>query len=99
MIYLSKSGESLIDFVLTESKPKLNKFVYYAKSELVPPSPADIPQVIQGFNNVVRGARTGAWKKLTVREAWLNTLITVEVLCWFFVGECIGKRKIIGYDV
>lgn len=52
-----------------------------------------------GFGNLIRGARTGAWRKLTVKEAWLNTLVTVEVLCWFFVGEVIGKRHVRGYDV
>ncbi len=33
------------------------------------------------------------------QEAWINTLVTAEVVCWFFVGECIGKRSLIGYNV
>lgn len=53
----------------------------------------------QGLAQLVRGARTGAWKNVTVREGWLNALVTIEVLCWFYVGECIGKRNYVGYDV
>lgn len=54
---------------------------------------------IVGIGALVKGAKNGAWKKTPVREAWLNTLVTLEVLCWFFVGECIGKRHYVGYDV
>jgi F-type H+-transporting ATPase subunit g len=82
-----------------ESKPKLNTFVYYAKVEMIPPTPAEFPQVAKGFGNLIKGFKTSSWRNLTVKEAWLNTLITVEVMCWFFVGEIIGKRKLVGYDV
>ena len=34
-----------------------------------------------------------------LQEAVVNTLITVEVICWFFVGEIIGKRGLIGYYI
>jgi F-type H+-transporting ATPase subunit g len=89
----------LVSRVLTQAKPKLNTFMHYAKVEMTPPTPAEFPAVARGFGNLIRGARTGAYRNVTVRQALLNTLITVEVLCWFFVGECIGKRGIIGYDV
>ncbi|KAK4289749.1 hypothetical protein Pmani_022495 [Petrolisthes manimaculis] len=79
--------------------PKLNTFERYAKVELVPPTPAEFGAVAQGFNKIVKGAQTGAWKKVTVKEAWLNTLVTVEVLCWFFIGEVIGKGTVVGYQV
>ncbi|KAL5282461.1 hypothetical protein ACFFRR_005536 [Megaselia abdita] len=81
------------------AKPKLQVFLKYAKVELTPPTPADIPAIRQEFNKIVSGARTGAWKNLTVREAWLNSLITAEVIFWFYIGECIGKRHIVGYNV
>lgn len=74
-------------------------FARYAKVELVPPNPTELPEIARGFGRLVRGAKTGAWKNLTVKEAWLNTLITVEVICWFFVGEVIGKRSLVGYQV
>ena len=33
------------------------------------------------------------------QEAFINTVVAVEVGCWFFVGECIGKGTLIGYQV
>ncbi|KAJ8922871.1 hypothetical protein NQ315_007906 [Exocentrus adspersus] len=85
--------------LVQESKPKLNTFMKYAKVELTPPTPADIPQIRAGIGRLISSAKNGTWKNLTVREAWLNTLVGIEVLCWFYVGECIGKRHIVGYDV
>jgi F-type H+-transporting ATPase subunit g len=77
----------------------LRTFIRYAKVELIPPNPTEIPQIVQGFRNVIRSGLTMKWRQLSVREAWLNYLISIEVVCWFFVGEIIGKRHIIGYDV
>jgi len=36
---------------------------------------------------------------IVFQEAWLNSLVTAEVVFWFFIGECIGKRSIVGYHV
>jgi len=64
--------------------------------ELRPPTPAEIPRAIK---DLVRIFREQNWRNLTVREAWLNTLVTTEVICWFFMGEIIGKGTLIGYQV
>ncbi|CAH1407755.1 unnamed protein product [Nezara viridula] len=85
--------------IVNTVKPNLATFVKYAKVELTPPSPKDIPAVASGIKNILSSAKTGKWKNITVREAWLNTLVTVEVFCWFYVGECIGKRSIVGYKI
>ncbi|XP_076632953.1 ATP synthase F(0) complex subunit g, mitochondrial [Colletes latitarsis] len=79
------------------AKPLLSCMQYYAKVELVPPKISDIPAIRSGINQLVNSAKTGGYRNLTVREAWLNTLVTIEVWCWFFVGECIGKRHLVGY--
>lgn len=71
----------------------------YAKVELVPPTPAEVGGVAQGFNNIVKSAQTGAWRNMPVKDAWRNVLVTTEVLCWFFIGECIGKGTFVGYQV
>jgi F-type H+-transporting ATPase subunit g len=63
--------------------------------ELAPPTPTEIPKAIRDL----RGLFKVDWRNMTVREAFLNTLVTTEVICWFFVGECIGKGTIIGYQV
>ena len=34
-----------------------------------------------------------------VNQAVLNTVVGVEVFCWFFIGECIGKGNLVGYQV
>ena len=36
---------------------------------------------------------------LFFQEAAINTAVVIEVACWFFIGECIGKGGLIGYDV
>ena len=84
---------------MAQARPKFDVFLKYAKVELTPPTPGDIPANRDGIGRIISGAKNGTWKNLKVKEAWLNTLVTVEVLCWFYVGECIGKRHIVGYKV
>ncbi|XP_067132107.1 ATP synthase subunit g, mitochondrial [Centruroides vittatus] len=85
--------------VVESSKPRFAVFMKYARVELAPPSPTEIPQVIQGFNKLIGNVKSGVWKTATVKTAWLNTLVGMEITFWFFLGECIGKRKLIGYEV
>lgn len=66
-----------------------------ALTELGPPRISEIPAAIRQGINLTRGN----WRNVTVREAWLNCLVTTEVICWFFVGEVIGKGTLIGYQV
>ena len=33
------------------------------------------------------------------QDAFRNGLVATEVMMWFYIGECIGKGGIIGYDV
>lgn len=85
---------------LTYATPKFKVFMKYAKVELAPPTtPTEIKEIGTGIAKLASAVKRGRWKEVTVREAWLNTLVTVEVLCWFYVGECIGKRHIVGYNV
>ncbi|XP_038062716.1 ATP synthase subunit g, mitochondrial-like [Patiria miniata] len=81
------------------TRPRLSKFWYYARVELVPPMPSEIPAIQKGFGEVVASARSGKWMNMTTREAFRNTLVCMEVAFWFFVGEQIGRRSIIGYNV
>ena len=71
----------------------------YAVVELTPPSPTELPAIKNGIVKLLSGAKTGAWKNLTVREAWLNTLVAAEICFWFYAGEVIGKRHLVGYKV
>ncbi|XP_023949702.1 ATP synthase subunit g, mitochondrial [Bicyclus anynana] len=90
---------SLVNSAITAAKPKFNIFLQYAKVELTPPKLSDIPQIRAGIGKLLSNARSGAWKNLTVKQATLNTLVGMEVVFWFYVGECIGKRHIVGYKV
>ncbi|XP_012273832.1 ATP synthase subunit g, mitochondrial [Orussus abietinus] len=89
----------LVKTLITSSKPTIKVIRQYAAVELIPPSPKDIPAIRAGINKLIHSAKTGAYRNLTVREALLNSLVAIEVYCWFFIGECIGKRHLIGYKV
>eukprot|EP00069_Balaena_mysticetus_P005624 bmy_04778T0 len=96
---LAEKAPALVSPAVTYSKPRLATFWHYAKVELVPPTPAEIPTAIQSLKKIISSAQTGSFKQLTVKEALLNGLVATEVWMWFYVGEIIGKRGIIGYNV
>lgn len=96
---LAEKAPALQNAAVTYLKPRLATFWHYAKVELVPPTPAEIPTAIQSLKKIVSSAQTGSFKQLTVKEALLNGLVATEVWMWFYVGEIIGKRGIIGYNV
>merc|ERR1711893_93933 len=79
--------------------PKLMTFWKYAKVEMKPPMPGEIGEIQAGFSRLMHGAKTGAWKKVTVKEATINTCIAAEICFWFFAGEIIGRRNIVGYYI
>lgn len=81
------------------SRERLSTFWRLAKVELRPPTPGDLPAIQKGFSNVVSGFKNGKWRELTVKEAWINSLITMEVMFWFFAGEVIGRRHFRGYYI
>ncbi|CAG4950456.1 unnamed protein product [Parnassius apollo] len=90
---------SMMSSAIAQARPKFNIFMKYARVELAPPKISEIPQIKAGISKLLTSAKTGAWKQQTVKQATLNTLVGAEVLFWFFVGECIGKRHIVGYKV
>ncbi|XP_012234607.1 ATP synthase subunit g, mitochondrial [Linepithema humile] len=89
----------LIKLSVTHARPVLQVWQQYARVELTPPTLKDVPAIRSGFSKLIQAARTGRYRDVTVREAVINTLVAAEIYCWFFVGECIGKRHIVGYDV
>ncbi|XP_052607620.1 ATP synthase subunit g, mitochondrial-like [Peromyscus californicus insignis] len=95
----AEKAPGLVTTAVTYLKPRLATFWRYAKVELVPPTPAELPAAIQSAGKIIQSAKTGSFKQFTVKEAMLNGLVATEVWMWFYVREIIGKRGIIGYDV
>ncbi|XP_051023570.1 ATP synthase subunit g, mitochondrial-like [Acomys russatus] len=74
-----EKAPALATAAVTYSKPQLATFWQYAKVELVPPTPAEIPTAIQSMKKIIESAKTGSFKQLTVKEAVLNGLVATEV--------------------
>jgi F-type H+-transporting ATPase subunit g len=77
----------------------MQTFWKYAKVELRPPSPSELSQVGKGFTNLLSAAKSQKWRTFTVKEATINSLVAAEVVFWFFIGECIGKGSLTGYQI
>eukprot|EP00745_Piridium_sociabile_P003896 TRINITY_DN12262_c0_g1_i1.p2 TRINITY_DN12262_c0_g1~~TRINITY_DN12262_c0_g1_i1.p2 ORF type:complete len:135 (-),score=33.98 TRINITY_DN12262_c0_g1_i1:257-610(-) len=98
-VRLVNAATSTGNNALKYTTPRLQTFWTYAKVELKPPTLGEMPQVQEGFNNLIKSARTGKWKTLTVKEAWLNTLVGAEIMFCFFMGEVLGRGSMVGYYI
>jgi len=99
MAALIKKAPALLNTAKELARPKMNVFLRYAKVELAPPSPAEIPTAISDLSVKVANIQKQTFKDWTVRQTALNVVVGVEIACWFFIGECIGKGSLVGYNV
>merc|ERR1711915_1106594 len=79
--------------------PKLQTFFKYAKVELVPPTPMEVAKAVGEAGVLVKKGLSFHFMKLSVKENFVACMVGAEVGLWFFLGEIIGKGKIIGYQV
>ncbi|XP_059047493.1 ATP synthase subunit g, mitochondrial-like [Achroia grisella] len=99
--------EKIVDIIKDKaaraSKSKLAKKIRVAKGyyslEMAPPTFNEIQKLRTDLAVVKEFLQSGCYKFLTVKQAWLLTLITIEVALWFYLGETIGKMHIVGYKV
>lgn len=73
--------------------------VQVALRELAPPTPKELPAAVTSIVKTVDSLKTMRFLNVTVGRAARNALTSVEVVCWFFVGEIIGRRSLVGYKV
>ncbi|KAM8717191.1 hypothetical protein ACLKA7_003974 [Drosophila subpalustris] len=103
MAALGAKITALINTAKAQARPLFDEFMYYAKVELTPPTPADFQkfrksaeEAAKSAKNVGKDFKSSGFKRLgqvTVAEAWLNTLVTIEVITWFFMGEQFTDHK------
>lgn len=82
-----------------KAQPHATKFWNNAKVEMLPPKMSDWPAIKKSFMGLKDAALTGKFLDVTVKEACVNTLVAAEIAFWFYVGEMIGRRSLIGYNV
>ncbi|KAL7059989.1 hypothetical protein AAHC03_09237 [Spirometra sp. Aus1] len=78
-------------------KPAATKFVQYARVEMRPPNKNEVTLAVQEGKTLVAYLKSGAILQKKIKDVALDSIVAIEVLMWFFVGEIIGRRSLIGY--
>jgi Mitochondrial ATP synthase g subunit len=66
---------------------------------LLPPALDTLPAARAATAGIVSSVRSGAFRAWTVRDVMRGTVLAAECASVFIVGEMIGRRSFIGYDV
>ena len=90
---------SIFSDVVTKAQPHVSKFWANAKVEMAPPGPGDIPAIRKGILGMKDSLLQGKFLDGTVKETAAKGLVAAEIAFWFFVGEIIGRKSLIGYNV
>ena len=62
-------------------------------------SPGSFAEAQAGIGRFFTAFQTGAWKKVTIREAGYLAGQVGTIAGFFFVGEMIGRQSIVGYKI
>ena len=52
-----------------------------------------------GVGGLVITAEPNIISQASMKQVAVNTVVVTEIACWFFIGECIGKGSLVGYQV
>ena len=52
-----------------------------------------------GVGGLVITAVRNIISQASMKQVAVNTVVVTEIACWFFIGECIGKGSLVGYQV
>ena len=84
---------------MSKAQPHLAKFWANAKVEMAPPGPSEFPAIRKGMIEIKDSLLSGKFLENSVKDAAAKGLVAAEVTFWFFVGEIIGRKSLIGYNV
>ena len=106
MAFIARIGKKTADLSVSLaqrsiafSRPKLITFWGHARKELLPPAPSEFGLAAEQAGNVYSNLVSFKFLNLTMKEGAKNVLVGVEICCWFFVGEIIGRGSIVGYKL
>ncbi|WP_395241722.1 ATP synthase subunit g, partial [Salmonella sp. s51933] len=80
-------------------QPHVGSIWRSVRVEMAPPMPSEFPLIQKSFVNLKNSLMKGKFLNLTTKEAAANTLVGVEIFFWFIVGEMIGRKSVVGYNV
>jgi len=63
------------------------------------PSPAALGEAQTGITNFIASFRNSSWRKVTLGQAGQLSLVGIQIVGFFTIGEMIGRRNVIGYDI
>ncbi|XP_037300657.1 probable ATP synthase subunit g 1, mitochondrial isoform X1 [Manduca sexta] len=92
--------EKLDDVRKSELARKIEVAKGFYRVEIAPPTTAEeMMKLRTDIRVLIEFMRSGCYRYLTVKQAWLLFLVGTEVTLWFFLGETIGKMHLVGYKV
>jgi F-type H+-transporting ATPase subunit g len=71
----------------------------YLREQMQPPRMSQWAEAKQQFRELLQTYSSGAYKQWTMKELFQRSLVAVEVAGFFIIGEMIGRRSIIGYNI
>merc|ERR1719450_983241 len=79
---LAKGTVALVQGTPGYVAPRLKGFMFYARTEMAPPSPNEFGEIAVRFGKGLKTVSTFHWVNYSVKELWTKALVGIEVGCW-----------------